>query len=253
MVAFSLSPLVFMACGSELEDEPFPTAGAAGRSGSGGRGGSAGASANGSAGAGTNGSAGGGTNGAAGGGTNGAAGGGTNGSAGGANGAGGAGSGGAGGGASGAGGGGAGGAGGGPSTTIDFCNVQFPKASCSVIGKAGETIFGQVYIAGLTDVSAGPAPGVAADLLFATQPGASDPSVSLDGWTILSATPNLGNTNPSNDEYQATLPSQAADGKFAYVYRVSLNGGPFKYCDTNDGGDFDVSKAGAWTVAATCP
>ncbi|HEU4406099.1 MAG TPA: hypothetical protein VFS43_12595 [Polyangiaceae bacterium] len=267
VAALSLAPLTFVACGSELEDDPLPTAGrggAGGRAGSGGSGGSGtmGTGGSGTMGTGGSGTGGSGTMGTGGSGTMGA-GGGTSGTGGGA-GAGGAGQGGGGAGGSAGGGGtggvagqGGGGAGGG-GKVINFCNVQFPATLCSTPGNApAKIVYGQVFVDGLTNTNTGPAPGIKSEIGFGK--AGTDPRTDAS-WVFAAAVINSGfNFTQNNDEYQATLPAQAEVGSFSYVYRVSVNGGDPLYCDTNgttaDPNDlpFAVADLGAWTVAATCP
>jgi hypothetical protein len=131
---------------------------------------------------------------------------------------------------------------------------------CTVTNAASATVYGQVYVAGLTDTTEGPAPGITAEIGFG--PPDSDPRTAA-GWIFSAATVNTGNTNPNNDEYQATLPAQGTNGSFSYVYRFKLNGGPPLYCDTNGTNTdppgspnylpFSVADLGKWTVAGSCP
>ncbi|HEU4409833.1 MAG TPA: hypothetical protein VFS43_31560 [Polyangiaceae bacterium] len=142
-------------------------------------------------------------------------------------------------------------------TVVGFCNVQFPATLCSTPGTPSATVYGQVYVGGLTDASGTPAPGIKSELGFG--PAGSDPRVSTN-WVYTAATINPGfDFNQNNDEYQASLPGQANPGTLSYVYRVSLNGGPFLYCDTTGTTDdpnnlpFTPADLGTWTVAASCP
>ncbi|MCU0680951.1 MAG: hypothetical protein MUF34_01575 [Polyangiaceae bacterium] len=273
VVTLGLSSLAFVACGTSLDDDPLPSAGSGGTAGAAGKAGTGGSGRNGSAGQPNNGS--GGSSGSSGGagagqggggaagagqGGGGAAGAGAGGAGAGGAGAGGAGAGGAGAGGAGQGGAGAGGAGSagvggaGGGGTIDFCNVQYPKTFCSLAKAEPILVYGQIYVAGLTDKSATPAAGLTVEL--GVGPSKSDPQIEPEKWTFSPAVTNPGfDFNQSNDEFQTTPAAQPAAGTFSVVYRVSLNGGAPKYCDADDTVDFNPARAAVWTVidAGTCP
>ncbi len=135
--------------------------------------------------------------------------------------------------------------------SIDFCRLQFPTTIDDVEGTA-VTVYGRLYIAGLTDQSTANnlAPNVIAAVGYG--PDGSDPA--LGGWTWTSAVPNPGwdgavAGEPNNDEYQAsmTIPSSAGS-PYDYAYRFSGDGGGnWTYCDGDNAGSsngYAIADAG---------
>jgi hypothetical protein len=140
---------------------------------------------------------------------------------------------------------------------LDFCVLQFPfTATASVNQPSDQTIFGQIFEAGLTDTTVGQAaPGVIAELGFGPQ--GSDPTIS-GAWSFSATQFNVETgINNNNDEYQGTLTIPVV-GTFLYTYRFSLdNGINFTYCDqpATDGGSgsnggltFEANQLGTITV-----
>jgi hypothetical protein len=146
---------------------------------------------------------------------------------------------------------------------VDWCRLQWPL---TIQGYPGEThtVYGRLYIAGLTDRTSGndPAPGVVRGQVGYGESG-SDPAVT-PGWTWSEAIPNPGwndASEPGNDEYMATLtvPSQAGD--YDYAYRFSGDGGTtWLYGDKDTGvpgedgseNGYQPANAGKLTALYTC-
>jgi uncharacterized protein YodC (DUF2158 family) len=106
---------------------------------------------------------------------------------------------------------------------IGFVNLQFP-ASGSICANGTYDVFGQIYVAGITEVPfAGP--GIVAELGFSTSN--TNPST-WTNWTASTFNTQVGN----NDEYKATLSGLSA-GNYYYAFRYSLNGCPYKYGGIN--------------------
>jgi hypothetical protein len=106
---------------------------------------------------------------------------------------------------------------------IGFVNLQFP-ASGSICANGTYDVFGQIYVAGITEVPfAGP--GIVAELGFSTSN--TNPST-WTNWTASTFNTQVGN----NDEYKATLSGLSA-GTYYYAFRYSLNGCPYKYGGKN--------------------
>lgn len=135
--------------------------------------------------------------------------------------------------------------------TIDFCRMQSPDTVDQDAGTDVD-VYGRVYVAGLTDLSAvnDLAPELSAQLGYG--PDGTDPAVDA-GWTWIDAAPNAGYTavdEPNNDEYQATL-TLPAPGEYDYAYRFSGDSEEtFSYCDGQDAGNSDgyqVENAGQMT------
>lgn len=148
--------------------------------------------------------------------------------------------------------------------TIGFCRLQFPLTISGAAGAASPTVFGRVFVAGLTDMSA--TNNVDSRLVAAVGrgPDGTDPSLPASGWVWTTAAPNAGwdgsvAGEPNNDEYQATFTLPGAAGAYDYAYRFSGDGGTtWTYCDTNAGAGSDGSQdgyqtanAGALTVTGT--
>jgi hypothetical protein len=138
---------------------------------------------------------------------------------------------------------------------IGFCRLQFPLVIDEAPG-TNVTVYGRVYVAGLTDQSPVNDPAAAVDAWVGYGPDGSDPAVD-PSWTWSPAVPNPGwNGNafgePNNDEYQASL-VVPAPGSYDYAYRFSGNsGGDFTYCDGDPGGNttgYAPANAGQMTSA----
>jgi glycosidase len=105
-----------------------------------------------------------------------------------------------------------------PSFPIGYAVLQHPKTTTVVRGQTTETIYGQVYVAGLTDAGA-PVSAIRAQVGFGAQ--ASDPA----GWTTWrSMTINAGCSCGNNYEYQGTL-RPATVGVFDLLVRFSTDNG----------------------------
>jgi glycosidase len=105
-----------------------------------------------------------------------------------------------------------------PSFPVGYAVLQWPKETSITRGQTTETIYGQVYVAGLTD-SGAPASAIRASVGFGAK--GSDPA----GWTTWRAmTINAGCLCGNNYEYQGTL--RPADvGVFDLLVRFSTDGG----------------------------
>ncbi|MCY1021150.1 IPT/TIG domain-containing protein [Pyxidicoccus sp. MSG2] len=110
---------------------------------------------------------------------------------------------------------------------IDYCNLQWPfSIKTSDTGDA-RIVYGQVYEDGVTN-QGGAGTGIVAE--FGHGSASNDPGVS--GWTWVSA-PFLSDEG-SNDQFSVNLPDLPVGT--SYIYRYSLNGGPYCYGDRNDRG-----------------
>jgi hypothetical protein len=130
---------------------------------------------------------------------------------------------------------------------VDWCRLQFPESISTTPGGADETVYGRLFISGLTDVNTAgndPNPSVMGQL--GVGPDGSDPDGNTN-WTWTDAIPNvgwLGVGEPNNDEYQATLTPNMS-GSFDYAYRFSGDGGTtWTYCDKNAGSGSDGAEDG---------
>jgi hypothetical protein len=137
--------------------------------------------------------------------------------------------------------------------TIGFCRLQFPT-SVTLEAGAETTVYGRLYVAGLTDRS----PQNDPNARVIGQLGYGADGSTPDGtWTWTNAVPNPGwNGNdvgePNNDEYQASLVAPAAGSAYDYAYRFSGDGGTtWTYCDADLPGNnngYDPANAGQLTV-----
>lgn len=143
-----------------------------------------------------------------------------------------------------------------PVYTVGFCRLQFPATITAVTGTT-TSVFGRVFVSGLTDMSGvnNPAPELLAAVGYG--PDGSDPA--LPTWTWTAAIPNAGYgpASPSyeanNDEYQATL-TTPAPGAYDYAYRFSGDSGAtWTYCDTGAGSSDNYQAAQAGQLTSTTP
>ncbi|MCB9601659.1 MAG: hypothetical protein H6720_15150 [Sandaracinus sp.] len=138
--------------------------------------------------------------------------------------------------------------------SVGFCRLQFPTSATIAVGGSA-TVYGRVYVEGLTDQSAGNDPS--SRLLAQVGYGAENSLPSAGGWSWIDAEPNPGwaGAEPNNDEYQAELTAPA--GTYDYAYRFSGDGGAtWVYCDSDAAGStngYDVANAGVLTVSAPTP
>ena len=132
-----------------------------------------------------------------------------------------------------------------PAYIIDWANLQWPFTVTHTIGTTPtENIYGQVYIAGVTD-SPGLTPGLLAQVGYGTN--LSDPRGNSE-WTWFDASFNV--QAGDNDEFGGTLLPEET-GEFDYVYRYSTNGGVswvYAYETGLIASPYDPSKAGDLTV-----
>jgi hypothetical protein len=110
---------------------------------------------------------------------------------------------------------------------IDYAVLQFPPSIVIQPCSEHAAIFGQIYIAGATDVETIPAPGVTAAIGWGSEGTLPDSS----SWHWQSAIPNSGfDFGTNNDEYVASLIAHAS-GTHDYAYRFAYNDGIPVYAD----------------------
>ena len=111
--------------------------------------------------------------------------------------------------------------------SINWANLQSPASGNICLGQ-NHTIYGQIYLAGVTN-GPGQAPGVVAQAgLNASN---TDPSTwPLSAWSAATFNAQQGN----NDEYMASVGQLQAAGTYYYTYRYSLGAGcPYFYAGFN--------------------
>lgn len=132
-----------------------------------------------------------------------------------------------------------------PAYPIHWANLQYPLSTTHTIGiTPTENIYGQVYIAGVTEIP-GATPGLLAQVGYG--PDGSDPRGNAE-WTWFDAAFNTDVSN--NDEFVGTLLPEA-QGEFDYVYRYSTNGAVSWVYANADGpviDPYNASYAGDLTV-----
>ncbi len=104
-----------------------------------------------------------------------------------------------------------------PHLPIGYAVLQFPKSIDSPLWAYGYTVYGQVYVAGLTDAHGSP-DDIRAQAGFGA--AGSDPST----WTWTDASYNAGHTGDNNYEYVVGIRPDHA-GSYDYGYRFSTDGG----------------------------
>jgi uncharacterized protein YjdB len=111
--------------------------------------------------------------------------------------------------------------------SINWANLQFPASGNICLGQS-HTIYGQIYVAGVTN-----GPGQAAGVVAQAGLNASntDPSTwPLSAWSAATFNVQQGN----NDEYMASVGQLQAAGTYYYTYRYSLGAGcPYFYAGIN--------------------
>jgi hypothetical protein len=114
-------------------------------------------------------------------------------------------------------------------SSIDWANLQWPASGDMCLGQT-HTVYGQLYIAGITN-GAGPASGIIAQV--GVSPVNTDPST----WTSASWSNATFNTQVgNNDEYIAGIGQLLSAGTYYYTFRYSLGQGcPFYYSGYNAG------------------
>ena len=132
-----------------------------------------------------------------------------------------------------------------PAYVIDWANLQWPFTINHTISTTPtENIYGQVYIAGVTN-EPGATPGLRAQVGYG--PNESDPRGNSD-WTWFEAAFNTQAGN--NDEFAGALLPEAV-GEYDYVYRYSTDGAA-SWVYAYEGGlvtdPYEPTKAGDLTV-----
>ena len=120
----------------------------------------------------------------------------------------------------------------------DYVNLQYPSTLSFAQG-GSDTVYGQVYEGGLTDVApniTGQAPGITAWVGISPLGSNTNPNT-WTNWVV--ATWNSGHVS-NNDEYQATIGATLTPGTYYYATRFRLNSGAYVYggIDSSDNGNF---------------
>jgi hypothetical protein len=115
------------------------------------------------------------------------------------------------------------------STSIDWANLQWPATGTVCLGQT-HTVYGQIYVAGITN-----APGQAAGIIAQVGVNASntDPSTwPVNTWSNATFNTQAGN----NDEFTAGIGNLLSAGTYYYTFRYSLGQGcPYFYGGYNGG------------------
>ena len=120
----------------------------------------------------------------------------------------------------------------------DYVNLQYPSTLSFAQG-GSDTVYGQVYEGGLTDVApniTGQASGITAWVGISPLGSNTNPNT-WTNWVV--ATWNSGHVS-NNDEYQATIGATLLPGTYYYATRFRLNSGAYVYggIDTSNNGNF---------------
>ena len=120
-------------------------------------------------------------------------------------------------------------------------NTQFPS-SASICEGGSAVIYGQVYLAGITD-PAGQASGMTAQLGYSSSN--TDPNT-WTNWINASFNVQTGN----NDEFQANIGSSLGVGTYFYAFRYSYNGCTYVYGGLNGPWNGTTNNSGTLTITA---
>jgi len=115
------------------------------------------------------------------------------------------------------------------SVTISWCNVQFPSSIDANMYETPTTVYGQVYVSGVTDTQTTANSNIVAQLGYTYQVWGVDIS-DEDNFYWINADFNMKTNN--NHEYMADFPTDDEAESFYYIYRFSGdNGQTWTYCD----------------------
>ena len=127
---------------------------------------------------------------------------------------------------------------------VDYCAIQFPKDLGTVTTGTTQTIYAQVYEPGVTEPPG--STGQIVGQLGWGMPG-NDPRVDPQNFTWVPGPYNVAFQGPSNnDEHQGNL-TVPLPGQWVYVFRFSLNGGPWASCGRDN---FVTGTTGLSTLTA---
>ncbi|HNT29303.1 MAG TPA: hypothetical protein PKH10_14125, partial [bacterium] len=144
--------------------------------------------------------------------------------------------------------------------TIGWCNLQWPTDPTVTSGD-DITVYGRVYVAGLTDLST--AVDSAEELVVQMGLGTIGTDAETWNWGSQNIEPNPDNASApeigENDEYIFSTTADLPAGTYAFTFRFSGDGGAtWTYCNANRPGDgyngtdaehpFEENKAGLLTV-----
>jgi hypothetical protein len=150
--------------------------------------------------------------------------------------------------------------------TVDWCRLQWPETVVEYEGSE-VTVYGRLYIAGLTDLTTGNDPVTAVVRgQVGYGPDGTDPSANPGLWTWTEAVPNPGYDGgtagePANDEYWAAFAAPGPAGHYDYCCRFSGDAGAtWLYGDLptgtpgEDGSEngYQVANAGQMTSIPVC-
>lgn len=136
-------------------------------------------------------------------------------------------------------------------TDIDWCNLQYPHETSTVINTPTTLLFGRVFIDGVTN-GVGAGQGVRGQVGYG--PTGSDPATST-AWTWSDAAYNTDADGAvpgdrANDEYMTTLTVSVA-GDYDLAYRFSRDGGTTWHACDKDGSTNGYSAAQAGLLHVT--
>ncbi|NMB74738.1 MAG: hypothetical protein GYA21_06365 [Myxococcales bacterium] len=139
-----------------------------------------------------------------------------------------------------------------PTDTVTIGSCRLLPASADVPPGGTFSVQGRVFVAGLTDKTAGTDPH--ASLVAQVGRGAAGSTPGSDWtWVVAAATPGWNDaSDPGRDEYRASLTAPAAAGSYAYAARFSGDGGKnWTLCDLDGSQNgFQPAQAGVLTVSA---
>ncbi len=118
--------------------------------------------------------------------------------------------------------------------SVDWASLQWPPVLTTSPNQATATIYGQVYVKGITDSgNSHPAPSIQAQLGYGSID--KDPAKFPGAWTWSSNVTfhKRSGLNNNNYEFQGKL-QIATPGWYRYTYRYAINNGPWKLGDRND-------------------
>lgn len=128
-----------------------------------------------------------------------------------------------------------------PEKKIEWCRIQSPDKLSGRVNQESAMIYGQVYVPGCTGAGT-QCEGLKAEV------GYGDPAAEVSTFTFASAKYNDSVDVGNNDEFMGTLKPTAA-GDYAVVYRFSLDGENWTYCDYDDENGFKMDRAISMSIS----
>lgn len=135
-----------------------------------------------------------------------------------------------------------------PEKTVEWCQIVGPQALSSNVGADSENVYAQFFVSDCTNYASHCA-DLKAQIGFAPEAQAASGDVAeVFSWSDAKInTAYDGSGGVDHDEYMATVKTPNA-GVYKVVYRASLDGKTWTYCDAENNSQFRAVEGLTWTV-----